>query len=64
MPEAENNPHATQRLWSPPHTATVHPPQFTSHTLYYLEVPAYVAMSNDTALPSHHKAENDFSTSW
>jgi hypothetical protein len=32
--------------------------------LYYVEVPAYVAASNDMALPSHHKAENDFSALW
>jgi hypothetical protein len=29
-----------------------------------LKVSTYVATSNGTALPSHHKADSDFSASW
>ena len=30
----------------------------------WLEVSTHVATSHDTALPGHHKADNDFSASW
>jgi hypothetical protein len=44
-----------------------HPPLLPSDQgslIAWLEVPTHVATSHNTALPGHHRADNNFSVSW